>query len=71
MRLTRRGFLKAAVIAPIAAAVAPLLGQAATREYVRFRAASFGSPVVAQIRFMANIMVREPRYSRILTHITE
>lgn len=70
-QLTRRAFLKAALLAPVAAAAAPLVGQAATRDYVRFKAASLGLPIRGQILFGGNLVVRSPRTCAVLTGITD
>lgn len=71
MRLTRRGFLKAALLAPIAAAAAPLVGQAATRAYLRFKAASLPTDCELQIHFMANLVCRNPRTCAVLYGIAD
>lgn len=68
--LSRRSFLRRAVMAPIAAAAAPLLGQPATRDYIRFKAAQNGDLIVGQILFTMNMVCVSPRTSRMLVGIT-
>lgn len=69
MQLSRRGFLRAAIVAPVAAAMAPLAGQPATRGYIRFKAASLDTSMRGQILFMGNFIVSSPRMSRCLVGI--
>lgn len=71
MQLTRRNFLRTALLAPIAAAAAPLVGQSATREYVRFKVATMDSRIVGQIMVMVNMTVQNPRTMVMMTEITD
>ena len=69
MALSRRAFLRAAVVAPVAAALVPLAGQAGTRDYVRFRAATLPA-YEAQILYSMNLVVTAPRTCKMIYGIT-
>ena len=58
----------AAVKAAVLAAAAPLVGQPATRDYLRFKAASIDD-YEFQIHWMANILISNPRMGAVLTGI--
>ncbi len=67
-QLSRRGFLRAALAAPLAAAAA-LSSPPQRREYLRFKVAQDNTQIRGQILFTGNILCASPRQMRMLTGI--